>query len=305
MPKHKTRTEEEEEERQEEGKEEVGDGSRHRSKTFLSVLRRRTRLRRNRTGSVESPGDTLSVRAKCATLPARMKAPEGTRGAKPRTLFWMEQAIDLLEGTPVTRKDSDESVDSGFHQNPKVEGSESDSYSPPQPKALVSLSEEQLPPPPPPHRHTRQDTPPPHRHTRQDTPPPPHRHMWQDTPPPPHRHTRQDSPPPPPPPPHAKLALDSPPPLALHSHPSRDFPPTLPPHGHRPPTLSSMYDSAAFERAFGPMKDIGRWYSTYQQVCWSNPLTHTRTRTRTHVLAHSHACTCAHMHAHTHTQSYV
>lgn len=255
MPKHRRKTEEGEEEREEEDdKEEVSEGSRQRSKTFL-FSRLKSRLRRDRSSSVESPGDGLSMKAKCATLPARMKPASEASAPKLRTLYWMEQAIVLLDASPVSRKDSDESVDSGFHQIPKVEGSESDSYSPPQAKALVSLSEE-LPPPPPPHRHASHNSlplPPPQAKVALDSPPPPplHAHPSRDTPPTPHVLPFQDTPP------------------SLNVLPSRDTPPPLPPHSHRHQAVSSMYDSAAVERAFGPMKDIGRWYSTYstyQQV---------------------------------------
>jgi len=172
MPKRKPKTDHSEEVN--------ASGGRQRSKTMLTVIK--TKLRRNRTGSVDSEPDKLPPQAKCATLPARMSFLEKDRDRnKPKTLFWMEELLDTYEGSlgGVTRKDSDESVDSGFDQVGKVEGSESDSNSSPgQSKALLPNAEvEEL------------------------------------------------------------------------------------------QTLG-VYDQAAFEKAFGPMKDVGRWYSTYssQQV---------------------------------------
>ena len=128
----------------------------------------KNKLRRNRSGSVdaESTGQSfgeLSIEDKCATLPARVVDTSN----KPRTLYWMVDVVGEMENSlnqaPVERGDSEESVDSGFHQHmPKVD-------------------EGEVPPPPPPH----------HR-----------------------RH-------------------------------------------------KSLYDVASVERAFGPMKDVGRWYSSY------------------------------------------
>ena len=94
--------------------------SRFHGRNMLTTLR--TKLRRTRTGSVDDdPGDKLSdlpVSAKCATLPARVSSEEP---CKTKTLFWMVGVVDELEGSlpptaTVTREDSEESVDSGFHQ---------------------------------------------------------------------------------------------------------------------------------------------------------------------------------------------
>lgn len=83
----------------------------------------KNKFRRNRTGSVDTeshnslPPD-LSVRGKCATLPARVDA---SGGSKPRTLFWMVDVMDEMEdslsgnGQLALKNGSDESVDSGFH----------------------------------------------------------------------------------------------------------------------------------------------------------------------------------------------
>ena len=162
-------------------------GARQRSKTVLGVFK--AKIFRHRSSSVDSNEGTVSVKAKCATLPARVSSLDKEKDKKkPRTLFWMEDALGLLEGThdnaTVTRKDSDESVDSGFEQAHKAEGSgESDTNnSPSQSKALVSPSGASL----------------------------------------------------------------------------QSYQCDAPIQGSR-----SMYDMAAVERAFGPMKDIGRWYSTY------------------------------------------
>lgn len=165
MPKNKT----------EHSKETSASGGRQRSKTVLAVLK--TKLRRHRSGSVDTEPDQLPAQSKCATLPARVSSLENK--SKPKTLFWMEGLLDSFEGSlsalPVTRKASDESVDSGFDQVGKMEGSESDSNSSPdQPKTLA-------------------------------------------------------------------LPADT-------ENNVRTF---------------SVYDEAAFEKAFGPMKDVGRWYSTY------------------------------------------
>lgn len=130
----------------------------------------KNRLRRNRTGSVdsESPNHSLaelSIQDKCSTLPARAIS---SGSSKTRTLHWMVDFVGEMEKVnqpSVTREDSEESVDSGFHQHiPKVD-------------------EGELPPPPPPHHHGRHKT---------------------------------------------------------------------------------LFDVATVERAFGPMKDVGRWYSSYQ-----------------------------------------
>lgn len=115
--------------------------NRQRSRTVLEVFK--TKLRHNRSGSVETEREKVPTKAKCATLPARVSTLEKERDRnKPRTLFWMEGLLDTLDDTvnrtTVTRKGSDESVDSGFDQVPKMEGSESDSNSSPSlSKALV------------------------------------------------------------------------------------------------------------------------------------------------------------------------
>ena len=104
--------------------------SRFKSRAMFAALK--TKFSRNRTGSVDGdPGDKLpefSVTAKCATLPARVSSLE-PQGNKSRTLYWMVDAVGELENSLpgssiVTREDSEESVDSGFHQVPKVEESE-------------------------------------------------------------------------------------------------------------------------------------------------------------------------------------
>lgn len=87
----------------------------------------KTKLRRSRTGSVDGdPGDKLPEYpiAKCATLPARVSGVESTK--KPKTLHWMASLVNELEGSlaTVSREDSEESVDSGFHgfhRSPRIE----------------------------------------------------------------------------------------------------------------------------------------------------------------------------------------
>jgi len=107
MPKRKPKTDHSEEVN--------ASGGRQRSKTMLTVIK--TKLRRNRTGSVDSEPDKLPPQAKCATLPARMSSLEKDRDRnKPKTLFWMEELLDTYEGSlgGVTRKDSDECSEHGF-----------------------------------------------------------------------------------------------------------------------------------------------------------------------------------------------
>lgn len=88
----------------------------------------KNKFRRSRTGSVDSESHNglppeLSVRGKCATLPARVE--QG--GSKPRTLYWMVGLVDELEDSLndnsqlVIKRGSDESVDSGFHPNARDE----------------------------------------------------------------------------------------------------------------------------------------------------------------------------------------
>ena len=144
--------------------------NRQRSRTVLTAIK--NRLRRNRTGSTESESPTqslseLSIQDKCATLPARVIPINEGSDSKPRTLYWMVDVVGEMEHSlsqsSVTREDSEESVDSGFHQHiPKVDNGD-------------------VPPAPPPHQGRRK----------------------------------------------------------------------------------TFYDVASVERAFGPMKDVGRWYSTY------------------------------------------
>lgn len=184
---------------------EGGEEVRFRSKTVMGILR--GKLLRNRNNGATVDERELTRNEKCATLPARVRPAEeeksGERGAgigdskdsgKTRTLYWMEEYLgpyeDSLRRSPgVTRKDSDESVDSGFGQTPKAEGSETDSNSSPaQSKVLLQASP------------------------------------------------------------------------SLSHEASGSFQ-EEPPYQLVP--ASSMYDEAAFDKAFGPMKDVGRWYSTY------------------------------------------
>ena len=177
-----------------------GEAVRFRSKTVMGLLFG-NKLRKNRSSGVPTDERGFTSSEKCATLPARMRPEVGGAGkggaekdsSKTRTLYWMEEYLgpyeDSLRRSPaVTRKDSDESVDSGFEQAAKAEGSETDSNSSPaQSKALLpspSLSHE---------------------------------------------------------------ASGS-----LQEEPAYQLVPS-----------NSMYDEAAFDKAFGPMKDVGRWYSTY------------------------------------------
>lgn len=84
----------------------------------------KTKLRRARSGSVDCDklaDSGLHIEDKCATLPARVSSLEGgccSGGvAKPRTLYWMSGMVgEMDDSLTVSRKDSDESVDSGFHQ---------------------------------------------------------------------------------------------------------------------------------------------------------------------------------------------
>lgn len=197
MPKRKSK-------REEAAPAEEDDDVRTRSKTVLGILR--DKLRRNRSNGVVFEDRELTRGEKSVTLPAGMRPGEGGKSrkkdatfgekqgtCKTRTLHWMEEYLspyeDSLRKSPaVTRKDSDESVDSGFEQTTKTEGSETDSNSSPaQSKALLpsapSLCQE---------------------------------------------------------------ASDS-----FQEEPAYQ----LVPH--------SMYNDAAFDKAFGPMKDVRRWYSTY------------------------------------------
>ena len=146
-------------------------GNRNRARTnVLAAIR--NKFRRNRSGSMDTEGTNnpeMTIQDKCATLPARVMPHDD----KPRTLHWMANMIGEMEGSlnpnqgsSVTREDSEESVDSGFHQH----------------LAKVDDSSGEIPPPPPPHRH------------------------------------------------------------------------------------KSFYDVETVQRAFGPMKDVGRWYSSYNFV---------------------------------------
>lgn len=103
--------------------------ARQRSRTMFATLK--SKLRRHRGGSMDCEDDQfteLSHREKCATLPARVSSLEKKGGGtKPRTLFWMVDVVDELEGSlngAVTREDSEESVDSGFHQVHKTDDSD-------------------------------------------------------------------------------------------------------------------------------------------------------------------------------------
>ena len=95
--------------------------------TLKSKLRRH-----NHGGSMDCADDQfpeLSLKEKCATLPARMSSLEKkvNGGTKPPTLFWMVDVLGELEGSlngAVTREDSEESVDSGFHQVHKSENTD-------------------------------------------------------------------------------------------------------------------------------------------------------------------------------------
>lgn len=148
----------------------VESGPWHRN--MMTVLK--TKFRRNRTGSVESEHHSglspeISVKGKCATLPARVSSLERGGNNKPRTLYWMVGVVDELEDSLTGNKNgSDESVDSGFHPNVSEEISTLKRGSP-----VIG---------------------------------------------------------------------------------SRSFC-----HGGSP----SLYDKSAVEKAFGPMKDVGRWYSSY------------------------------------------
>ena len=147
MPKRKSK-------REEAAPAEEDDDVRTRSKTVLGILR--DKLRRNRSNGVVFEDRELTRGEKSVTLPAGMRPGEGGKSrkkdatfgekqgtCKTRTLHWMEEYLspyeDSLRKSPaVTRKDSDESVDSGFEQTTKTEGSETDSNSSPaQSKALL------------------------------------------------------------------------------------------------------------------------------------------------------------------------
>ena len=205
--------------------------SRFRNRTVMSKLR--DRLSRNRSsGLLVETERGLSHGGKSATLPARVRGEEegearygaagrgvgggrggGRDGGRTRTLYWMEGYLGAFEegmrGSPgVTRKDSDESVDSGFEQAAKTEGSETESNSSPaqQSKTL---------PPSPSLCHEGSEA--------------------------------------------SHEALEQPSPPLCHeaSNSYQEEPP------YQLVPSNSMYDKAAFDKAFGPMKDIGRWYSTY------------------------------------------
>ena len=171
-----------------------------RNRTVMSKLR--GKLWRNRSSGVIpfDPERQLSRSDKAATLPARMRPDEGGRrgasGSKDsgqiKTLYWMEYLgryeQSYRQSPGVTRKDSDESVDSGFEQAPKAEGSETDSNSSP-----AQQSKSLLPSP--------------------------------------------------------SLSHDTEASSSYHDE-----------HTYQLLPSNSMYDEAAFDKAFGPMKDVGRWY---------------------------------------------
>ena len=96
-------------------------------RNMMTMLK--TKFRRSRTGSVDAehhagiPSE-ISVKGKCATLPARVASSHG----KPRTLYWMVGVVDELEDSLTGNKlaiknGSDESVDSGFHPSTSEESS--------------------------------------------------------------------------------------------------------------------------------------------------------------------------------------
>ncbi len=95
------------------------------AKGMFSTLK--SKFRRNRTSSVNvDPCDhdktDFPVRSKCATLPARVSERESFVNES-KTLYWMAgdvRVMDEIEGSlvaspAVSREDSKESVDSGFH----------------------------------------------------------------------------------------------------------------------------------------------------------------------------------------------
>lgn len=197
---------------------------------MLALAAFKTKLRRPRSHSTDAEEEKLSVKVKCATLPARVSSLDKDK-CKARTLYWMEPMVAPLDDgkNTVSRNNSSESVDSGIDQTTRGEGSESDyNSSPGQSKALVPLPDPpQLP---------------------------------------------------------GILAQPSQLPRILAQPPQRleilAQPPQRPEILPQPPQLPEirnlgfMYDSEAVERAFGPMKDVGRWYSTYssQQQLRRRPL---------------------------------
>ena len=205
-----------------------GEGVRYRSRTVMGLLK--TKLRRSKNGGAMEEGEELSGKQKCATLPARMVPKEGgsvgkggggsgknVEGSKTRTLYWMEEYLGpyqdtLSQSLTVSRKDSDESVDSGFEQTHKTEGSETDSNSSPaQSKALIPVGS-----------------------------------------------------------------------LCHEASGSFQEEPR-----YQSVQSNSMYDEAAFDKAFGPMKDIGRWYSTYSS---QKQLQQVRLETRDRGEGQDHLC---------------
>ena len=113
---------------------------RQRSRTVLAVFK--TKLRRHRSSSDSHVGSLPAV-AKCATLPARVGSSK-RENSKPKTLYWMGDVVDALESdglgsvdtATVTRNISEESVDSGFEQPPKLVG---DCESPPSHSKALEL----------------------------------------------------------------------------------------------------------------------------------------------------------------------
>lgn len=157
------------------GSEEGNDsGQWHRN--MMAVLK--SKFRRNRMGSVDSENHSglspeISMKGKCATLPARVPSLERGGSSKPRTLYWMVGVVDELEDSLTgsmlaIQNGSDESVDSGFHPNVSEE--------------ISSLKR------------------------------------------------------------------------------------GSPVIGSRSGVSPSLYDKSAVEKAFGPMKDVGRWYSSYSST---------------------------------------
>ena len=179
----------------------------------------RNKLRRNRSNGLTIDSEReFSHNGKSTTLPARVRPDDvkgssgnGVKEGKTRTLYWMEGYLNPFEESlrhspAVTRKDSDESVDSGFEQTPKVEGgSETESNSSPaQQSKSLPLSPSLC--------HDGSEATPSLSHDGSS-------HEGIET---------------------------------YHEEPAYQLVPS-----------NSMYDKAAFDKAFGPMKDIGRWYSNY------------------------------------------
>ncbi len=97
------------------GKTEDGGDSPSWSRNVVATIK--TKLRRNRTGSMDTEVVTeVGVRGKCATLPARMTSLDICKDSrnKGKSSIWSMDEDDPLN-LDSTKNDSDESVDSGFH----------------------------------------------------------------------------------------------------------------------------------------------------------------------------------------------